>query len=134
MLVGTGRSLVDVALSVGFQTQSHFTSVFKRYAGRRPRAWRESHGVQYFAQPVILADVQIKKPTCDLGKVICALGSRFPLLAVRDVHARHLLVEIAQLFKTGRRQSEIQRALKQLDFLTAFCLAGEVALRQACQP
>jgi hypothetical protein len=45
-----------------------------------------------------------------------------------------LLVEIAQLFKTGRRQSEIQRALKQLDFLTAFCLAGEVALRQACQP
>jgi len=45
MLVGTGMSLVDVTLSVGFQTQSHFTSVFKRYAGRRPRAWRESHGV-----------------------------------------------------------------------------------------
>jgi AraC family transcriptional regulator len=46
MLVVTGMSLVDVALSVGFQTQSHFTSVFKRYAGQPPRAWRASHSVQ----------------------------------------------------------------------------------------
>jgi AraC-like DNA-binding protein len=45
MLVGTGMSLVDVALSVGFQTQAHFTSVFKRYTGQPPRAWRESRGV-----------------------------------------------------------------------------------------
>jgi len=45
MLVGTGMSLVDVALSVGFQTQSHFTSVFKRYSGQPPRAWRDSRGV-----------------------------------------------------------------------------------------
>jgi len=35
MLLGTRMSLVDVALSVGFQTQAHFTSVFKRYAGSR---------------------------------------------------------------------------------------------------
>ena len=46
MLLGTGMSLVDVALSVGFQTQSHFTSVFKRYAGQPPRAWRESRDEQ----------------------------------------------------------------------------------------
>jgi AraC family transcriptional regulator len=45
MLAETGMSLVDIALSVGFQTQSHFTSVFKRYAGRPPRAWREWRGV-----------------------------------------------------------------------------------------
>jgi len=45
MLVGTGLSLVDIALSVGFQTQSHFTNVFKRYAGQPPRAWRESRDV-----------------------------------------------------------------------------------------
>jgi AraC family transcriptional regulator len=45
MLLGTGMSLMDVALSVGFQTQAHFTSVFKRYAGQPPRAWRESRGV-----------------------------------------------------------------------------------------
>jgi AraC family transcriptional regulator len=44
-LVATGMSLVDVALSVGFQTQSHFTSVFKRYTGQPPRAWRVSQGV-----------------------------------------------------------------------------------------
>jgi AraC family transcriptional regulator len=46
MLAGTGGSLVDVALSVGFQTQSHFTTVFKRYAGQPPGAWRESRTVQ----------------------------------------------------------------------------------------
>jgi AraC family transcriptional regulator len=46
MLLGTGMSLVDIALSVGFQTQAHFTSVFKRYSGQPPRAWRESRGVQ----------------------------------------------------------------------------------------
>jgi len=45
MLTKTGMSLVDIALSVGFQTQSHFTSVFKRYAGLPPRAWRESRGL-----------------------------------------------------------------------------------------
>jgi transcriptional regulator GlxA family with amidase domain len=45
MLLGTAMSLVEVALSVGFQTQAHFTSVFKRYAGQPPRAWRESRGV-----------------------------------------------------------------------------------------
>jgi AraC-like DNA-binding protein len=48
MLVGTRMSLVDVALSVGFQTQSHFTSVFKRYAGQPPRAWRDARGVSPF--------------------------------------------------------------------------------------
>ena len=40
-LAGTSMSLVEVALSVGFQTQSHFTSVFKRVVGKPPRAWRE---------------------------------------------------------------------------------------------
>jgi AraC family transcriptional regulator len=45
MLAETSMSLVDIALSVGFQTQSHFTTVFKRYAGRPPRAWRESRGL-----------------------------------------------------------------------------------------
>jgi AraC-like DNA-binding protein len=42
LLIGSGMSLVDVARSVGFQTQAHFTSVFKRYAGHPPRMWRES--------------------------------------------------------------------------------------------
>ena len=41
-LAGTGMSLVEVALSVGFQTQSHFTSVFTRMVGQPPRAWRDA--------------------------------------------------------------------------------------------
>lgn len=45
MLVGTSMPLVDIALSVGFQSQSHFTRVFKRYVGQPPRAWRESRRV-----------------------------------------------------------------------------------------
>lgn len=60
MLVGTGMSLVDVALSVGFQTQSHFTSVFKRYAGQPPRAWRESRGVQIGPTSASLAGAGVK--------------------------------------------------------------------------
>jgi AraC family transcriptional regulator len=44
MLVGTGMSLVDIALSVGFQTQSHFTTVFKRFTGLPPQSWRQARG------------------------------------------------------------------------------------------
>ena len=44
MLLDDGARLVEVALSVGFQTQSHFTTVFKRFVGQSPRAWRLSQG------------------------------------------------------------------------------------------
>ena len=33
-------ALVDVALGVGFQTQAHFTTVFKRFIGETPNRWR----------------------------------------------------------------------------------------------
>jgi AraC family transcriptional regulator len=36
-------TLVEVALSVGFQTQAHFTTVFKRFAGDTPHQWRRQH-------------------------------------------------------------------------------------------
>ncbi|HTT80268.1 MAG TPA: AraC family transcriptional regulator [Stellaceae bacterium] len=42
MLAGTANPVVDIALSVGFQTQSHFTTVFKRFTGQPPYAWRQS--------------------------------------------------------------------------------------------
>jgi len=42
MLVRTGMSVVDIALAVGFQTQSQFTTVFKRFTGKPPHAWRAS--------------------------------------------------------------------------------------------
>ncbi len=40
LLRDPGTALVDVALSVGFQTQAHFTTVFKRFAGETPHRWR----------------------------------------------------------------------------------------------
>lgn len=36
--------IVEVALSVGFQAQAHFTTVFKRIAGVTPHRWRALHG------------------------------------------------------------------------------------------
>ena len=42
MLASTDVPLVEVALSVGFQTQSHFSTVFKRLAGDTPGRWQRS--------------------------------------------------------------------------------------------
>jgi len=35
--------VVQVALEAGFQTQAHFTTVFKRLTGDTPAAWRRAH-------------------------------------------------------------------------------------------
>lgn len=40
MLKDSTESLVQIALSVGFQTQAHFTVVFKRLVGDTPHRWR----------------------------------------------------------------------------------------------
>jgi AraC family transcriptional regulator len=40
LLAATSGGLVDIALSVGFQTQAHFTTVFKKIAGSTPYQWR----------------------------------------------------------------------------------------------
>jgi AraC-like DNA-binding protein len=42
MLIRTSMPVVDIALSVGFQSQSHFTSIFRRLVGQPPHAWRRS--------------------------------------------------------------------------------------------
>jgi AraC-like DNA-binding protein len=42
MLLTTSMPLVEVALSVGFQTQAHFTTVFRRFLGETPGRWREA--------------------------------------------------------------------------------------------
>jgi AraC family transcriptional regulator len=41
MLLTTGMPLVEVALSVGFQTQAHFTTVFRQLLGETPGRWRQ---------------------------------------------------------------------------------------------
>jgi AraC family transcriptional regulator len=40
LLRNTPTTIVEIALTVGFQTQAHFTTVFKRFAGCTPRQWR----------------------------------------------------------------------------------------------
>ena len=40
LLATTSDPLVDIALSVGFQTQAHFTTVFKNITGSTPYQWR----------------------------------------------------------------------------------------------
>jgi len=42
MLRRADGSLVEIALGVGFQTQPHFTTVFKRIVGVTPHAWRQA--------------------------------------------------------------------------------------------
>jgi AraC-like DNA-binding protein len=52
LLSDTELPLVEVAASVGFQTQGHFTAVFHRYAGITPRAFRLcSRAAQESASP-----------------------------------------------------------------------------------
>jgi hypothetical protein len=43
MMAETSDALVDIALSVGFQTQGHFTTVFKKIVGNTPCQWRRSN-------------------------------------------------------------------------------------------
>jgi AraC-like DNA-binding protein len=40
LLAATSDALVDIALSVGFKTQAHFTTVFKKVVGSTPNQWR----------------------------------------------------------------------------------------------
>jgi AraC family transcriptional regulator len=44
LLVRSDLTITDIAYSVGFQTQSHFTTVFNRLVGQTPRAWRLLQG------------------------------------------------------------------------------------------
>jgi AraC-like DNA-binding protein len=43
LLVSSSVSLAEIALDAGFQTQSHFTTVFKRFTGQTPYRWRRDH-------------------------------------------------------------------------------------------
>jgi AraC-like DNA-binding protein len=43
LLTQSNAPIVQVALSVGFQSQAHFTTVFKRVAGTTPHRWRLLH-------------------------------------------------------------------------------------------
>ena len=36
-------TIAEIALTVGFLTQAHFTTVFKRFVGYTPRQWRTAN-------------------------------------------------------------------------------------------
>lgn len=55
MLLNSGTALVEIALSVGFQTQAHFTTVFKKIVGQTPHRWREANLQCAGRRPVTLA-------------------------------------------------------------------------------
>jgi AraC family transcriptional regulator len=58
MLSDSDQPLVDVAAFVGFQTQAHFTGVFRRYTGVTPRSYRlgnrasDSHVDSFATHPI----------------------------------------------------------------------------------
>jgi AraC-like DNA-binding protein len=41
VMAATEMSLVEVAFSVGFNAQAHFSTVFKRFTGKSPARWRQ---------------------------------------------------------------------------------------------
>jgi AraC-like DNA-binding protein len=43
LLLETSESLVSISLAVGFQSQAHFSTVFKRFAGLPPNQWRAAN-------------------------------------------------------------------------------------------
>lgn len=43
LLGQTEQTLVNIAFDVGFQTQAHFTTVFKRFVGTTPGRWRTAN-------------------------------------------------------------------------------------------
>jgi len=44
LLLETREPVAQIALVVGFQTQAHFTTVFKRFVGETPHQWRCAEG------------------------------------------------------------------------------------------
>lgn len=42
LLTATNRPLAEIALAVGFSTQAHFSTVFKRISGQTPARWRSA--------------------------------------------------------------------------------------------
>jgi AraC family transcriptional regulator len=63
LLRSSSMAIVEIALSVGFQTQAHFSTVFKRFVGYTPRQWRTAsqsripQQIRNDAQPGITATV-----------------------------------------------------------------------------
>jgi AraC family transcriptional regulator len=59
LMRGTSMTIVEIALSVGFLTQAHFTTVFKRFVGYTPRQWRTASQLPAAPRTLEAADAEI---------------------------------------------------------------------------
>jgi len=50
LMSDTTMTIMEIALTVGFQTQAHFTTVFKRFSGCTPRRWRISNHMRLWTE------------------------------------------------------------------------------------
>jgi AraC-like DNA-binding protein len=57
LLRDTSTSIVEIALTVGFQTQAHFSAAFKRFVGCTPHRWRTINQRPYAAFPASRATI-----------------------------------------------------------------------------
>lgn len=46
LLRGSAIAIVEIGLTVGFKTQAHFTTIFKKFVGRTPHQWRNANKLQ----------------------------------------------------------------------------------------
>lgn len=53
----TAMPIMEIALSVGFQTQAHFTTVFKQFTGCTPRNWRVGNHMLPRSEPEQAAEL-----------------------------------------------------------------------------
>jgi AraC-like DNA-binding protein len=66
MLATTNAPIVEVALGVGFNTQAHFTGVFKRFAGLTPGQWRRKK--YRGGSPLIPSRSAVRQSCCAQGR------------------------------------------------------------------
>jgi AraC-like DNA-binding protein len=59
LMRGTSMTIVEIALTVGFLTQAHFTTVFKRFVGYTPRQWRMASQLPAVPRTRETADAEI---------------------------------------------------------------------------
>jgi AraC family transcriptional regulator len=62
LLQNTTMPIVEIALTVGFQAQAHFTTVFKRFVGETPQRWRVLNQTVRGAQDRKRKEVEISSP------------------------------------------------------------------------
>ena len=55
LLLETNDPVIEIALSVGFQTQAHFTRVFSRFVSDTPFQWRQRRLVEAQQDPDLMA-------------------------------------------------------------------------------